>query len=137
MTASNVILSVQAGIPNKIVQRTAGTTLTAGKSYYLDANNLAQLADANASSTTAAGVGIALGGAGANQPFFGFEGGALSFGAVLTQGLVYVVSATAGGIAPTSDLTTGWFTTILGYAQTTSILVMPQTGPIVSGAALS
>lgn len=137
VTAANVILSSQTGIQNKTVQRTASVAITAGQAYYLDSNGLAALGDANASSASAATQGIALAAALAGQPFLGIEGGALAFGAVLTKGLVYVQSATPGGIAPAGDLASGWFSTYLGTAFSTSVLIIPPTGPIVSGVALT
>jgi len=51
---------------------------------------------------------------------------------VMTVGEVYVVSATAGGIAPVGDLTTGNYVTVLGVATTTSNL---QLGTIYSATA--
>jgi hypothetical protein len=42
----------------------------------------------------------------------------------MTAGKLYVVSATAGGIAPSADLTTGWRTSLLGIAISTTILDM-------------
>jgi hypothetical protein len=51
-------------------------------------------------------------------------------GATLVVGQVYVLSANAGNIAPVSDLATGWYTTILGIAISTTQL---QMGPVNSG----
>lgn len=103
---------------------TAGATITAGQSIYIDSSDSdkVKLADANASSATATCRGIALHGASADQPIDYIISGSLTMGAILTQGRVYVVSATAGGIAPVSDLTTGWYTTTLGVATSTSVL---------------
>lgn len=104
---------------------TAGVTITAGQTVYLDSTtNTIKLADANASSATAACKGIALHGATAGQPVTYQKGGSITLGTVLTAGKIYVNAATAGGIAPSADLTTGWRTTILGVALTTSVLGM-------------
>ena len=46
----------------------------------------------------------------------------VNVGATLTAGQVYVVSTTAGGIAPYSDLASGDYVTILGVATTTALL---------------
>jgi len=58
--------------------------------------------------------------------------GNLTISAVMTVGEVYVVSATAGGIAPVGDLVTGNYVTVLGVATTTSNL---QLGTIYSATA--
>lgn len=50
--------------------------------------------------------------------------GTLTIGGTVVVGTVYVVSATAGGIAPSADLATGWYTTILGVATTAAKLSM-------------
>lgn len=105
---------------------TAGATITAGQSVYQDASdsNKFKLADANASATTANAKGVATHGASAGQPLRVQNGGGIDLGATLAVGRIYVVSANAGGIAPQSDLATGWYTTILGIATTTSNLEM-------------
>ncbi len=46
----------------------------------------------------------------------------VDLGATLTVGTTYVVSATAGKIAPESDLTTSDYITHLGVASTTALL---------------
>lgn len=103
----------------------AGVAVTAGQVVYLDsATSTIKLADADASSATAAVVGIALHGALTSQPIVYQTGGALTINAVLTAGKVYVVSATAGAIAPAADLTTGWRTSVLGIAVSTTSLSM-------------
>lgn len=105
---------------------TAGATVTAGQPVYVDAadGNSLKPADANASATTAAAVGIALHAALDGQPLEYITAGPLALGAILTQGLWYVVSATAGGICPTADLASTHFSTLLGYAHSTSVLVV-------------
>lgn len=105
---------------------TAGGTLTAGMSLYKDASdsNKWKAADANASASAAAARGIATHGASSGQPIRVQTGGGIDLGATLAVGRIYVVSATAGGIAPSSDLTTGWYTCILGIATTASNLEM-------------
>lgn len=107
----------------------AGATITVGQAVALDAvGGEWQLADANVSETLAGlwGYGIALNNALDDQPLTVLtgSGGILNFGAVLAVGEVYVISAdVAGGIADHADVANGWFTTILGYAQTTSEFV--------------
>jgi hypothetical protein len=117
VTAANVI----AGAGASTRQVTAGETITAGQVVYKDtsAGDKYKLADADAVGT-AAGGGIALNGASNGQPLTIITGGNLNPGATVTTGEVYVVSTTAGGIAPLVDLLTGDFVTVLGTATTTS-----------------
>ena len=49
-------------------------------------------------------------------------GGTIDLGATLAVGAVYVVSNTTGNIMPSSDLSTGEFSTVLGIATTTALL---------------
>jgi hypothetical protein len=58
--------------------------------------------------------------------------GNINLGATLTVGQIYVLSATAGGIAPVADLATGHYPSILGVATTASNLLM---GILVSNVA--
>lgn len=46
----------------------------------------------------------------------------INLGATLVVGETYVVSTTAGGIAPESDLGTGDFVTVIGVATTAALL---------------
>lgn len=129
VTASAVVKGSEASVSRGV----AGETITAGQPLYIDSTdgNRLKKADANASDATAAAVGIALHGADDEQPIEYIVGGNLTFNAVLTVGKAYVVSANAGGIAPIADLATGWRTTLLGIATSTTNLKM---GLLVSGA---
>ena len=119
VTASQVLSSTGA----VFATGTAGATITAGQPVYYDGTNY-QPADANASSTTAAAVGIALHASLTGQPIKIQTAGDITIGAGAAPavGTIYVVSATAGGIAPSSDGTTGWYTTILGVGAATNII---------------
>lgn len=100
-----------------------GATVTAGQTVYLDsATNTYKLADANASATTAAVVGIALNGGGSGQPVKVAIGGTMDPGFTVAVGEIYVQSANAGGIAPRADLASGWYTSVLGLGITASQL---------------
>jgi predicted lysophospholipase L1 biosynthesis ABC-type transport system permease subunit len=81
------------------------------------------LADSN-SGTAAARVpiGIAAHASLAGQPLTVQYDGLITLGAVLTAGVAYYLSGTAGGICPVADLTTGNYPTIIGIATTTSVL---------------
>ena len=106
-----------------ITEGIAGATITAGQPVYKDstASNKLKPADADVLASAAA-VGIALHGASADQPLKYATGGNLTLGAVMTAGAVYVVSTTAGGIAPVADLGSGDYVTLLGIATSTSNL---------------
>lgn len=103
----------------------AGATITAGQSLYADAtdSDKLKLSDANASLAAAAFVGVSLHAALAGQPIAYIESGDLNMGVCLTKGSVYVVGATvAGDINPHGDLASGWYTSIIGIAISTSVL---------------
>lgn len=101
----------------------AGAAITAGQSVYLDATtNTIKLADADLSVAAAKGVGIAINNAASGQPVTYAIGGSLTMGATLVKGTTYVVAATAGGVAPQADLTTGATICILGTALDTAIM---------------
>ncbi len=102
----------------------AGATITAGQALCRNpTGGKLELADANgASAYMKVVVGISLHGASANQPIEYLISGYLTFNAVLTAGTAYVMSGTAGGIAPESDLTSGWTITDLGRATSTTNL---------------
>jgi hypothetical protein len=119
---------------SKVARGTAGATITAGQAVYLDATtDLIKLADADAV-LTAAAVGIAEHGALSGQPLSYVFGRDITLSG-MTAGQVYVVSTTAGGIAPYSDLGSGDFPTILGLATSATNLKMPEAGPLVCGVA--
>ena len=106
----------------------AGASITAGQALYLDsATSTYKLADANASSATATVVGIALHAAESGQPIKLLTSGNITIGGTVAVGRVYVVSGTAGGIAPSSDLTAGWYTGIIGIGTTTAIIAVTIT----------
>lgn len=76
-------------------------------------------------------VGIALHGASSGQPLRIQTGGTITIGATTVKGTTYIVSATAGGIAPYSDLANGWYRTIIGVATDTAGTI--KMGILVSG----
>lgn len=118
------------------VSGTLGGTVTAGMAVYLDSTTTTwKAADANASAATAAAKGIALTGGVSGQSVIVCTGGTLDPGFTVDVAKIYVVSATAGGIAPAADIVTGWRTTILGIGITASQLQIVPGGPFVSGVA--
>lgn len=106
----------------------AGATITRGQAVYLDAaTNTWKLANAITSAATAgsAGLGISLSDVVSGQPMLVMISGTLAFGAILTNGGVYIAGGTAAGdIAPVADLTTTWRLSILGVANGTSNMII-------------
>ena len=103
---------------------TSGTTITAGKAcYVLDSDGKAYLADTNSGTAAARALrGIALNGASAGQPVRLQTAGQITIGATVGVGTVYVLSATAGGIAPVTDLASGHYTSIVGVGLTSAVI---------------
>lgn len=102
----------------------AGGTVVRGNPLYRDTTtNKLSAGDADVV-TTAEFAGFALNDAAANQPVeFGYGEGILTIGGTgVTVGQVYVISTTAGGIAPYSDLASGDFVTYLGVGATSSTI---------------
>lgn len=138
ITAANVIKGANA----KVRRGRAGATITAGQIVYEDGSDSGdfKLADANASAATARAVGMAAHGASDGQPLEVITedddltpGGTLSLSAAADDG-VYVLSGTAGGIAPVADLASGWYVVVLGVAKSTSKMIFK---PIVGTAPLT
>lgn len=130
ITATSVAISASA----KTDQGIAGETITAGQTLYKnDSTGLdgrLYKADANASPVTANCIGIATHGAAAGQPLtYVYEdpdftpGGTLSLSVAADSG-VYVLSGTAGGIAPMDDLAANMYPVVLGVAKSTTKMVL-------------
>lgn len=108
ITPANVLPGANA----KTTLGTAGATITAGQFLYFDSTaEQWKLADANASETTAKVDGYsASGGVAGQQIIVVLYDDDLTVGGTLsTSAPIYVLSGTAGGIAPVADLTTGWY----------------------------
>jgi hypothetical protein len=121
ITAANV--GVTSNTVFELVQ--VGESVTQGQPAYKKAlDGLYYKADANASSATAAALGVFLSPASTNGYALIAKSGSILAGATLTVGETYVVSATAGGIAPLADVTTGWYVTILGVASSATTLAL-------------
>lgn len=84
----------------------AGATITAGKVVYKDdATKKYLLADCDhATAAVRKPRGIALHGASDGQPLAIITEGGLNAGATVEVGTIYVLSRTAGGIAPAADV---------------------------------
>ncbi len=117
ITAANVV----KGTSSQVVHGIAGATITAGQSIYADATDGGDLKLADASAVaTAAAVGVALHAASDKQPLAYIASGDFDPGATVAVGVVYAVSATAGGIALVADIGSGEFKTTLGVGTSTS-----------------
>lgn len=113
ITAANV----NKGASARTREIPAGVTITPGQVVYENSADgfEAALADASAAATARC-AGIALTGGYDNGTMIVQYSGTVD-GMGATEGVVYVVSATAGGIAPVADLTTGDYVTILGVGN--------------------
>lgn len=118
ITAANVVPAADA----VIVNGTAGATITAGQAVYRDPSSRKFLLADTDSATAAVRdlYGIATHGASLNQPLAVQTGGSINPGATVAVGVVYVLSGTAGGICPTTDLAAGDYTAVIGVGTTTS-----------------
>ena len=115
----------------------AGEAITIGQSVYRAADQTwykAQCDGTAVQSGSGSRVGIATQGASAGQYFIVQRTGSLTLGAGAgpTVGTVYVVAATAGGIAPWADLASTNYVTVLGVGASSNRLILGP-GPNASG----
>jgi len=104
-----------------------GEAVSAGETVYLDSTSgKYYLADADDSAKdSVAGVVISAGGAADGYGYIANGTGVvLTIGGTTTAGQVYVLSNTAGGIMPESDLTTGQYVSVVGVGDTGNKLVL-------------
>jgi hypothetical protein len=112
------------------VAATAGAAITAGQTLYIDTadNDLMKLYDADSGTVAVRTLaGVALHAAATGQPIRYASAGPVTIGGTLAPGRVYVGSDTAGGIMPEEDLDIGDYCSILGYASSSSTLVIDIT----------
>jgi hypothetical protein len=124
ITASNISLVSGEPLGNQV----AAAAITPGQSVYLaDAGNwgLAQ-GDGTAVEAGSNNLGVALGGASAAGQRFSVAvpGCIIGFGAILTAGLFYTITDTAGGIGPSADNGSGDKATLIGQAISTSQMLL-------------
>lgn len=102
----------------------AGATIAAGKAIYLEAaTNTWKLADNNSGTAEVReATALALSGASSGQPFAYMRSGSVTLGATMTAGVAYYLSATAGGICPVADLTSGMYPGIIGISTSATVL---------------
>ncbi len=116
VTAASVLFTT-----GQKVTGVAGETITAGMGVYLKSSDSELYkAQADGTSAEATAVGVALHASGDGQPLtYAAQGSTINIGATTAKTTTYVVSATAGGVAPQADLTAGQYITRLGYATAT------------------
>lgn len=92
----------------------AGATIAAGNAVYLNTSTLKyELADADVDATSEF-AGIALSdGVNGRDMLIAPPGAVINWGATLTAGTIYVLSTTAGGVAPWADLGAGDYVVVL------------------------
>lgn len=116
--------SVAAGSGASYDSGLAGETIVAGNSLYRDpADSRMKLTDVNVAGKDIC-AGMAVNGAANGQPVQFQTGGNINPGGTVVIGTIYVVSATAGGIAPSVDGVTGWKTSIFGIGTTATNIKM-------------
>ena len=120
VTAANV----KAGANAVVKTVTAGAAINAGEVVYQDTSDKKyKLADADAQATAKV-AGIALNDAAADQPLEVQTAGDIDVGGTVVVGEVYLVSVTAGGIAPEADVLTGDYVSIIGIGTVSNKLKM-------------
>ncbi|WP_420578785.1 hypothetical protein [Oceaniradius stylonematis] len=122
ITPANVIAAATATLEDG----TFGEAVDAGEVVYRDTSDgKSKLADCD-SGTAAAQVprGIALNGGGDGQPGRFLTEGDLTVGEVLTPGVSYYLSSTAGKICPYADLGSGDRVVHVGVAKSASVLAV-------------
>lgn len=135
ITAANVVPSAAA----RKSSATAGATVAAGQLIYIDASdsNKAKLADtdsATAAVRTVAGIAVNSAASGQTLEYVYYDP-ALAIGSGRTANMVLIASATAGGIAPVADLTTGWYLNVIGVVKTTGGTIFFQVPGLATGVA--
>lgn len=119
--------SVAYSSGSKDFSKNAGATITAGQAVYLDTDtDTWKLADANGAAAAAVVGGIALHGSLSGQPLCVQTDGDITIGATLIAGMTYVLSATAGGIAPITDVDDDFSLSIIGVATSSTVLHLHQ-----------
>jgi len=114
--------AVKPTASTKTQTKRASVAITAGQAVYVTAADVLALADNDASALTQAAVGIALNSCAADQPCSYATEGDLTMGSIITAGTIYVLSSTAGGIAPAADLGAADYVTILGVGKNATTL---------------
>lgn len=127
--AADLSITGTAVIPSSsavIVQSTAGEAITRGQLVYKKTSDR-KIYKADCDSGTAEVrdvVGIAVTDSSAGGPIaYVTEDPSLAIAASgLTNGTIYLLSSTAGGLAPAGDATTGWYVTVVAVAKSATTI---------------
>jgi len=134
ITSTSVVPGANAVIRDAI----AGAAITAGKVVYKSSTDgKIYLADCDSgTSAVRDAVGIAINTAATgSRVTYVIEDDDLTIGATVSNGTVYVLSATAGGIAPLADATTGWYPTVIAVGKSSTKIAF-RAKPMRSATAL-
>lgn len=125
ITAANVIPGANAQYRYGI----AGAAITAGQLVYLDVTTGTwKLTDTNVvASADVDGIAIVSTASGAPITVI-TQDDDLTLGGTAAKGTIYIASATAGGIAPSADLTTGWYAVVVGLGKSTTKIIFRAEG---------
>jgi hypothetical protein len=130
ITATAVLTSSGATVENG----TAGATITAGQTVYLDeSTGRYELSDADGAAALRRPRGIALHASADGQPLRIHKAGDLTMDG-LTAGVSYYQSPTPGGICPRADVLTGDYVCLIGIAKSTTVLAVDIQYPDVASA---
>ena len=119
ITRQDVALSTSAV---SFIRVQVAEAVTQGQPLYRAATNSKYYKAAATSATSAAATVVAMTPASAEGYCLAVKSGDVIIGATTTQGTTYVVSATAGGIAPHADLGSGNYVTTLGIAISATVI---------------
>lgn len=126
ITAANVAWVSGAVLGDQI----AGGAFTAGQVVYQADNGtwLKAQGDGSAVEAGANNLGVALftSDASGARGSIAVSGAIISYGAVLTAGLIYIIGDTAGSVYPSADAGSGDKVTVLGLAISTSQLLIQR-----------
>jgi hypothetical protein len=120
ITPANVIPSAAAQYYGGGVA-IAGATITAGQAVYVDPSDKSiKIASATGLAAIHQVIGIAVNGASTGQPVSVVtKDPNFGLGGTVTNGEIVVLGLT-GALDPCADITTGWFTGVMGVATDTS-----------------
>ena len=111
-------------VSGSIGTTTAGSAVTAGQPIYLDATDSTVKPASSLSLAESVAVGVALNNAATGQPVTYQLANTITIGATLTVGVAYYVSLTPGSICLESDVGSGEFPTLLGFAISTTVIAL-------------
>lgn len=147
MLATDVSITASAVVPSanaRIATAPCGATITAGQLIYLDSTDTdaqgrskAKLADCNSATAAVRSVaGIAINSASAGQEvsYVYYDPALVIAASGLTANTIYVLSATAGGLAPAADVTTGWYLSVVAVAKSGTTIFFSAPGLVSSAA---